>query len=108
MTPFIYASFLLNVWVGSKLRQTEKPALLVGAALFSAVQFFMISNFAVWLSPRSSFGHSLAGLGACYTAAIPFFRGTLMSDLVYTAALFGLHAILSRTVVRSERVAAIA
>ena len=108
MTPFIYASFLLNVWVGSKLRQTEKPALLLGAALFSAVQFFLISNFAVWLSPRSSFGHSLAGLGACYTAAIPFFRGTLTSDLVYTAVLFGLHAVLSRTVVRSERVAAIA
>jgi hypothetical protein len=32
----------------------------------------------------------------------------MMSDLVYTAVLFGLHALLSRVVVRSERVAATA
>src|SRR4051812_43471207 len=27
-TPFIYASFLLNVWIGSRLRSTEKPWLM--------------------------------------------------------------------------------
>jgi hypothetical protein len=41
----------------------------------------------------------------CYIAAIPFFRNTLVSDLLFTAVFFGLHAVLSRTVARSERVA---
>jgi hypothetical protein len=106
-TPFIYASFLLNVWIGSKLRATENPGLLAGAAIFASVQFFALSNFGTWLAPRG-YPHTLAGLGACFTAAIPFFRGTLTSDLVYTGVLFGLHALLSRVVVRSERVAATA
>ena len=50
-------------------------------------------------------GHTLGGLIACYLAAIPFFRNTLLSDLLFTAVFFGLHAVLSRMVVRSERVA---
>jgi hypothetical protein len=41
-------------------------------------------------------------------AAIPFFRNTLLADLMYSAAFFGLYALLTRTVVRSERVAAAA
>jgi hypothetical protein len=105
-TPFVYASFLLNVWIGSRLRNTEKPWLLGAAAMAGSVQFFLISNFAVWVAPHSHFARSIGGLGACYTVALPFFRGTLISDLVYTAVFFGLHALLSRTVVRSERVAA--
>ena len=36
--------------------------------------------------------------------AIPFFWRTLASDLFYSGVLFGLHAWLSRTVVRSERI----
>ena len=48
------------------------------------------------------------GLAACFVAAIPFFRNTLLADLMYSAAFFGLYALLTRTVVRSERVAAAA
>ena len=107
-TPFVYASFLINVWIGSRLRSTERPWLLAAAAMFGSVQFFALSNLGVWLAPHSAYPHTAAGLGACYVAAIPFFRGTAISDLVYTAVLFGLHALLSRTVVRSERVAATA
>lgn len=106
-TPFVYASFLLNVWIGSRLRSSENPALLGGAAIFGAAQFFVLSNLGVWLAPNG-YPHTAAGLGACFTAAIPFFRGTLVSDLVYTGVLFGAHALLSRTAVRSERVAAAA
>jgi len=45
-------------------------------------------------------------LAACYTAAIPFYGRTLAADLLYSAALFGLYAILSRSVAHRERVAA--
>ena len=48
---------------------------------------------------------TFAGVLACYTAGVPFFWRTLASDLFYSGVLFGLHAWLSRTVVRSERIA---
>jgi hypothetical protein len=73
-------------------------------ALLGSLQFFLVSNLGSWLDPRIAYAHNLSGLFACYTAAIPFYRHTLESDVVYTAVLFGLHALLSRGVARAERV----
>jgi hypothetical protein len=54
----------------------------------SAILFFVITNFGVW-----AMGHLYpqmpAGLVDCYVAAIPFFRNTLLSNLLYSALLFG-------------------
>jgi len=104
-TPVVYASFLINVWIGSRLRQSESPLLIGGAALAGSVQFFLLTNFA-WLYGTSMYPHSFAGILASYAAGVPFFWRTLASDLVYSGLLFGLHAWLSRTVARQERVAA--
>jgi len=49
--------------------------------------------------------HTLAGVINCYAAGIPFYWRTLASDIVFSGVLFGLHSVLSRTVVRLERVA---
>lgn len=105
-TPFIYASFMINVWIGTRLRSTENPLRIGAAAGIGSLQFFLISNFGTWLGSTTTYAHTLAGLGQCYIAGIPFYGRTLASDVVYAAAFFGLHAWLSRTVVRSERVAA--
>jgi hypothetical protein len=104
-TPLVYASFLINVWIGSRLRATENPLWIGTGAVAGSLQFFLITNFA-WLSGSSLYPHTLAGVVSCYVAAIPFYGRTLASDLVYSAALFGLHAWLSRKVARSERVTA--
>ena len=105
-TPFVYASFLINVWMGSMLRRTEKPAWIGGAAAIGSAQFFLLTNFAVWVNPaQAMYPHNFAGLAACFVAALPFLRNTLVSDLLYSGAFFGLYAILTRTVARGERVA---
>ncbi len=104
-TPLVYASFLINVWIGTRLRQTENPLWIGSAALAGSVQFFLLTNFA-WATGSSMYPHTLAGVMACYSAGVPFFWRTMASDLFYSGVLFGLHAWLSRTVVRSERVAA--
>ena len=41
----------------------------------------------MWVA-YNMYPHTLAGLGACYVAAIPFFTSTLSSDLLYTIAFF--------------------
>lgn len=60
-------------------------------AVGSSVFFFVVTNFAVWLE-GSLYPRTLVGLQQCFTLALPFFRNTLLSDLIYTASLFGLYA----------------
>jgi hypothetical protein len=103
-TPLVYASFLINVWIGTRLRQSESLPAIGGAALAGSVQFFLLTNFA-WLYPTSLYPHTFGGIAAGYAAGLPFFWRTLASDLLYSGVLFGLHAWLSRTVARRERVA---
>jgi|SRR6185437_2705405 len=67
---------------------------VVSASLISAISFFVVSNFAVWLF-GTMYDKSFAGLLQCYTMAIPFFRGTLVSDLVFTPVLFSIPFALS-------------
>ena len=43
----------------------------------------------------------------CYAAAVPFYRGTLLGDVLFGASLFGAHAALSRAYFPAERVAAV-
>jgi len=103
LTPFVYLSFLVNVWIGRHLRETTRAWRIGGAAVVGSVQFFLITNFAVWAT-GSWYPHTLAGLGTCYLLAIPFFGWTLAGDLAYAAVLFGLHALLSRTYFHEELV----
>jgi hypothetical protein len=103
--PFSYLSFLIAVWIGRRLAYTESAWRIGCAALISSVQFFLISNFGAWLS---GYPHTLAGLSACYIAALPFFERTVLSDLFFTAVLFGLHSLLSRRISLHERIPATA
>jgi hypothetical protein len=62
---------------------------VIGAALASSVSFFLVSNFVVWAAWNGMYPKTLAGLLTCYTAGIPFFRGTVESDLFFSIAMFG-------------------
>jgi hypothetical protein len=60
------------------------------------MQFFVITNFAVW-ALLGSFPRTPAGLMACYMAGPPLFRNTLGGDAIYAALLFGGLALAERT-----------
>jgi hypothetical protein len=102
-TPFVYTSFLIAVYLGTLLRKTESPLRIGGIALLSSAQFFLFTNLPSWWAHPEAYAHTPAGLLKCYAAAVPFFRHTLESDLLYTAVLFGAHALLSRNFVPAER-----
>ena len=57
------------------------------ASLMVSLAFFLVSNFGVWAGPIP-YPHTWNGLVLCYTMGIPFFRGTLVSDLIYSTFLF--------------------
>ncbi len=96
-TPFIYTALLINVWLGSRLlRNTQSPLRIGSVTALGSLQFFVITNFGVWLKFPETYAHTFQGLAACYIAAIPFYGRELAAGLFYSAALFGLHAWLSR------------
>jgi len=77
----------------------QKPTVLRVAAgvLASSTSFFLLSNFVVWTSgSMSMYPRSLAGLSACYVAAIPFYRNDLVSTALTAGALFGLPVLAAR------------
>lgn len=96
----VYASFLINVVLGYWLCRTprsanpsqRRPALPVrvgAASLLGAVQFFLITNFAMWASAIASYPKTATGLAECYLAGLPLFWNTLAGDAFYSALLFG-------------------
>lgn len=86
--PVVYGSFALVVGLGSWLRPRPGILPLAGAVLAGSTLFFILTNFGVWVL-LSSYPKTLAGLGACYTAAIPFFQNSLLGNAVYSTVLFG-------------------
>jgi hypothetical protein len=100
---FVYAGWLLYVCCGMLVRgrwnrtssDTKRGWLLCGGSLAGSVLFFIVSNLGVWvLGPV----HTLETLTSCFVKAIPFYRGTLFSDLIYLAVLIAAHAALTATV----------
>src|SRR5256885_9318424 len=84
------AWYVLAVLIGGLLKKDGdkfKLGNIAGASLAGSFSFFVLSNFAVWLA-YTMYPHTLAGLGSCYVAAIPFFTPTLSSDLLYTMGFF--------------------
>jgi hypothetical protein len=83
-----WAWYAAILWLGTGLREKSGPVRVVGAALASSVSFFLVSNFAVWAAfnmyPKTS-----SGLMMSYAAGLPFFRGTMESDLFFSIAFFG-------------------
>lgn len=84
----VYLSFALIVVIGIKMLKEKKVGNIFFASVISSVSFFIITNFGVWVS-SGSYPKTGSGLAACYTAAIPFFHQTLLSDLFFVGILFG-------------------
>ena len=95
--PTVYFSVALIVLIGALALKRVSPLRIGGAALVSSILFFVLTNFGMWLS-SGFYPRTLAGLEACYVAAIPFFQNTVAGDLFYSALLFGGFALLERIV----------
>jgi len=89
LLPYVYGSFILTGLIGIWLKGHKSIGWIVGASLSSSVLFYVITNFGVWMT--GGYPPTTAGLAECYIAAIPFFRNTLLGDLVYVGVLFGLY-----------------
>jgi hypothetical protein len=99
LQPVVYACFFATTALGQCIRNRNSAWQVGVAALAASVLFFVVTDFAVW---AADLGHlyprTAAGLAACYVAAIPFLRNSLLGDAVFTALLFGGLALLEKRV----------
>lgn len=82
-----YGCYALITLLGSSLNFQSSGKHFFIATISSSTLFFIISNFGVWTSGLL-YPLNLSGLTACYIAAIPFFKQTLLSDLFYSLVFF--------------------
>lgn len=84
----VYGSFILVGLVGLVVRKKKSIATVVFGSLAGSTIFYLITNFA-FFHGTLMYPHSLSGVMASYYNALPFFRYTLLGDLVYAGLLFG-------------------
>jgi Family of unknown function (DUF6580) len=93
--PIVYLSFCVSVLIGRLFRNRQSPLGLSAATLLGATQFFLVTNFPMWVF-FDTYAKTPAGLLRCYVAGIPFFGNTLLSDSLYVVVLFGGFALVER------------
>ena len=90
---YVYASFLVSVVLGFWLRRRKSVSRIAAAMLAGAIQFFLVTNFAVWAELIGNYPKNWSGLAECYFAAVPLFWNTLAGDAFYVSLLFGAMAL---------------
>lgn len=91
----VYASFLVYVALGRwVIGSSNSPWRIGSAALLGTTQFFLLTNFDAWLQYSHLYPRSFAGLVQSYLAGVPFVKNTLLSDLIFTGAIFAVYALL--------------
>jgi hypothetical protein len=82
---------------------------IIAGALIAPVYFFLASNFMVWLGIGTVlYPRTLAGLSDCYTQALPFFKGSLLSTFFFSAIFFGVYFLVKKQPAKKEKHIALA
>lgn len=92
---WVYGSILIIGLIAYKIMQKASWKRLALTSIVAAVLFFLITNAGVWLSATSPYAKDLSGLMQSYIAGIPFFRNTLLGNLFFGFALFGIYEYIA-------------
>jgi len=98
---FTWGSILLISFIGLVIKTRKNILTITIGALSSAVLFFIITNFGVWL--MGWYPPTWEGLLYCYKMAIPFFRINLLSTLGFSIIFFGIYE-LAVLLVKKEQI----
>lgn len=88
--------YVMAMALGQILLHAKTNFVRVAAgAILGPTSFFIVSNFGVWTT-FGMYPPTLAGLGACYMAAIPFYRNDLLATSIVLGAAYGVPALVRR------------
>ena len=95
LTLVVYSAIAIITSIGFLLKSRVRPSTVIGASLLGSLIFYLITNFAVW-SLLGTYPQTPAGLVSCYVAALPYFKNSLISGLLYSALMFGVFELAKR------------
>jgi len=89
----------------------NKVGQIFAGSLAGAVYFFLVSNFTVWIGGgldinNQPYPRSFNGLLLCYTEALPFFKWSVLSTLIFNGIFFGSFYLLGKSILKKEMQAA--
>ena len=84
---FVYFSLLFIVITFFKFNHKIKLTNLFIFGFTGSIVFYIVSNFGVW-ALSGMYETSLVGMTECYIAAIPFFKNTLFSTIIFSYGAF--------------------
>lgn len=92
---FIYGGFLLSIVLGKNIKNRYTLSRIGSATILSVLAFFLLTNAGVWAA-SPMYPASFSGLISAYVAGIPFALNQLIATALYSAVLFGAHALYTR------------
>ncbi len=84
------------VGLGTLLFKKLNIATIAIGSISASLIFFVVSNFGVWMQGML-YPKTITGLIECYTMALPFYKATFISDMVFTSVFFGAMYLYSKT-----------
>lgn len=79
---YVYGAFLLTVLIGILLNKKTSTTKIIGGTLMASFLFFFITNIGDWAA-YNMYPKTMAGLGSALLAGVPFFRNTLLGNLIF-------------------------
>jgi hypothetical protein len=92
---FVYASFAAIILIGTFFYKNASLTKVLGSSLLAAVAFFLISNAGSWLT-MPEYTKDFAGLMTSYELALPFFRATLVSQIVFSLGIYVVYQLSTK------------
>ena len=92
--------------IGFFINKNKIGQIFIGS-LAGAVYFFLISNFMVWIGGGKDINNlpyprSFSGLMLCFSEAMPFFKWSVLSTLLFNGVFFGSFYLLGKSVLKKE------
>ncbi len=85
----VYMAFAITVSIGLILGKRLTATRIIGASLISSVIFFLITNFAAWLTSPHLYAANFTGLMNCYAAGLVFFNDGSYGVSFFLNEVFG-------------------
>jgi len=103
-----YILFTAVTVIGFFINKNKVGSIILGS-LAGAILFFITSNFLDWIGGgldinNQPYPKTFTGLMSCYTAGLPFLKGSLWATLLFNGIFFGCYHLFSRYSVRSNKV----
>ena len=86
-----YGIFALVTFMAFSMKKIN-PVNIAGYSILSSVIFFLLSNTSFYIFDNPlyhTYPQNFNGFVDCFVQALPFFRTSLVADLVYSGVLFG-------------------